>query len=51
MSQPKIEYRYLVSKRNYVFYRLKFDKIRIIRVLNETQDYMEQLFEISSEEE
>jgi len=43
------EYRYLFSEKNYVFYRLELDKIRIIRVLNERQNYMQQLFGISSE--
>ena len=43
------EYRYIFSEKNYVFYHLEFDKIRIIRVLNEHQDYINQLFEISSE--
>lgn len=42
------EYRYIFSEKNYVFYRLEFDKIRIVRVLNEQQDYMQQLFGISS---
>jgi len=43
------EYRYIFSDKNYVFYHLEFDKVRIIRVLNEQQDYMQQLFGISSE--
>lgn len=38
------EYRYLFLEKNYVFYRVEFDKIRIVRVLNERQDYMQQLF-------
>ena len=51
MIDVPTEYRYLFSQKNYIFYRLDLDKIRIIRVLNEVQDYMEQLFEISSETE
>jgi len=43
------EYRYLFLEKNYVFYHLELDKIRIVRVLNEQQDYMQQLFGISSE--
>lgn len=43
------EYRYIFPEKNYVFYYLEFDKIRIVRVLNERQDYMQQLFGISSD--
>ena len=38
------KYRYIFSEKNYIFYYLEADKIRIVRVLNELQDYMEQLF-------
>lgn len=41
------DYRYLFTEKNYVFYRVKFDNIKIIRVLNEQQDYMIQLFGVS----
>ena len=41
------EYRYLFLENNYIFYRLEADSIKIIRVLNERQDYMQQLFGIS----
>lgn len=43
------DYRYLFSEKNYVFYRLEYDKIRVVRVLNEHKNYMKQLFGISSE--
>ena len=43
------EYRYLFSEKNYIFYRLEADNIRIIRVLNERQDYLRQLFGINPE--
>ena len=43
------EYRYLFSEKNYVFYHLEFDKVRIVRVLNEQQDFMQQLLGISSD--
>ncbi|MCC3357770.1 type II toxin-antitoxin system RelE/ParE family toxin [Bacillus sp. REN16] len=43
------EYRYLFSEKNYVFFRIELDIIRIVRVLNERQNYMQQLFGISSE--
>ncbi|OPJ63824.1 type II toxin-antitoxin system RelE/ParE family toxin [Clostridium oryzae] len=45
------EYRYIFSEKNYVFYHLEFDKIRIVRVLSEQQDYIKQLFGINSESE
>lgn len=41
------EYRYLYIEKNYVFYHLESDKIRVVRVLNERQDYMQLLFKIS----
>jgi len=39
------DYRYLFTHKNYVFYRLESDKVRIIRVLNERQDYIRILSE------
>lgn len=41
------DYRYIFSEKSYVFYRLEIDKIRVIRVINERQDYMKQLFDKS----
>lgn len=38
------DYRYLFSEKNYIFYRLEMDKIKIVRVLNEHQEYMKHLF-------
>lgn len=43
------EYQYLFSEKNYVFFRIELDSIRIVRVLNERQNYMQHLFGISSE--
>ncbi|HHX62801.1 MAG TPA: type II toxin-antitoxin system RelE/ParE family toxin [Epulopiscium sp.] len=43
------KYRYIFSEKNYVFYYVETNKIRIVRVLSERQDYMEQLFGVSSE--
>lgn len=43
------DYRFLFSEKNYIFYHLEFDKVRIVRVLNEKQDYMQQVFGISLE--
>lgn len=37
-------YRYIFSGKNYVFYYVEVEKIRIVRVLNERQNYMEKLF-------
>ena len=42
------DYRYLVVKPNYVFYRIEGDTIRIIRILSERQDFLQILFGISS---
>ena len=43
------DYRYIFSEKNYVFYLLEVDKIRIVRVLNEQQNYMQKLFGFSLE--
>lgn len=43
------DYRYLITEKNYVFYHLEFNKVRVVRVLNDRQDYMIQLFGISAE--
>lgn len=42
------DYRYLVVKPNYVFYRIEGDTVRIIRILSERQDFLQILFGISS---
>ena len=42
------DYFYIFTEKNYVFYYLEIDKIRIIRVLNERQDYIKHLFGDSS---
>ena len=42
------DYRYLAVKPNYVFYRIEGDTVRIIRVLNERQDFFQILFGVSS---
>jgi plasmid stabilization system protein ParE len=43
------DYRYIFLEKNYVFYRIEYEKVQIVRVLNEHQDYMKQLFEIGSD--
>ena len=45
------DYRCLFCEKNYVFYRVEEDRICIIRVLNEKQDYMRILFGVSETEE
>lgn len=49
MIDVPTKYRYIFSEKNYIFYYFEDDKIRIVRVLNEVQDYMRQLFGKSSE--
>lgn len=39
-------YKYVYTEKNYVFYRIEEDYVRIIRVLNERKDYMRILFGI-----
>lgn len=38
------EYRYLFSEKNYIIYRIKYDRIQIIRIINERQNYIGRLF-------
>lgn len=40
------DYRFLYSERNYIFYYLELDRVRIVRILNEKQDYVQLLFGI-----
>lgn len=42
------DYHYLVVKPNYIFYRVEDDTIKIIRILNEKQDFLQILFGIKS---
>lgn len=42
------DYHYLVVKPNYVFYRVENDIVRVIRILNEKQDFLRILFGITS---
>ena len=42
------DYHYLVVKPNYIFYRIEGDTVRIIRILNEKQDFLQILYGISS---
>lgn len=45
------EYRCLFCEKNYVFYRIEENRVCVIRILNEKQDYMRILFGISEAEE
>ncbi len=38
------DYHYLVVKPNYIFYRIEGDTVRVIRILNEKQDFLQILF-------
>lgn len=42
------DYRYLIVKPNYIFYRNEGDTVKIIRILNEKQDFLQILFGINS---
>jgi len=44
MIHVPTEYRYMYTQKNYVFYYLESETVRIVRVLNEQQDYLLQLF-------
>lgn len=35
------DYFYLYSKKNYVFYRLEETRVKVVRILNEQQDYVQ----------
>ncbi len=43
----KTDYRYLFCEKNYIFYRIETEQVRVIRILNERQDYIKILFGIS----
>lgn len=47
LDYPTVFY-YLFVNQNYIFYRIEEDTVRIIRILNEKQDFLQILFGISS---
>lgn len=49
MTGISTEYRCLYCERNYVFYRLEKDRVYIVRILHERQDFMRILFGITEE--
>lgn len=42
------DYRYLYVNHNYVFYRIELDKIIIVEIFNEREDFIYQLFGTST---
>lgn len=42
------DYRYIFTEKNYIFYRLESNKVKIIRVINEHQNYILKLFGVNS---
>ncbi len=42
------DYRYLFVSRNYVFYRIEDEYIRIVNIYNEKEDFMWQLFGVDT---
>ena len=44
MFDVPTDYMYIFIERNYVFYRIQGNLIKIIRVLNERQDFMDLVF-------
>lgn len=46
--QVATDYCYLFVKPNYIIYRIEGQEIKIIRILNEKQDFMQTLFGLSS---
>ena len=53
MIDVPTDYLYILIEKNYVFYRIEGNIVKIVRVLNERQDFMQILFGIhtSSEED
>lgn len=47
LDYPTVFY-FLFVKPNYIFYRIEEDVVRIVRILNERQDFLQILFGISS---
>lgn len=42
------DYRYLYIRPNYLFYRIEGNYVKIVRVLNESQDFLKILFGITT---
>ena len=48
MFEVNCDYHYIVVSRNYVFYRIETDCIKIINIYNEKEDFMWQLFGVDT---
>ena len=48
MIDVPTDYMYIFIERNYVFYRIEGNLVKIVRVLNEQQDYMRIFFGINT---
>lgn len=48
MYDVECDYRYLVVSHNYLFYRIEPDKIIIVEMFDEREDFMQKLFGIST---
>ncbi|AGA68336.1 plasmid stabilization system protein [Desulfitobacterium dichloroeliminans LMG P-21439] len=46
MFDVSTDYMYLFCGKNYVFYRIEGNIVKVVRVLNEQQDFLRVLFEI-----
>lgn len=46
--EVQTDYWYLFTEKNYVFYRIEGNIVRVMRVLNEKQEFIQILFGISS---
>lgn len=44
----KCDFRYFYTEQNYVFYRVEKERIKVIAILNERQDFMQILFDIKT---
>ena len=42
-------YRFLFCRKNYIFYRIEGDTVRIVRILNEKREFVRILFGIIEE--
>lgn len=47
MIMVPIDYRYLYIRPNYLFYRIEGNCVKVVRVLNEQQDFLQILFGIT----
>lgn len=45
------DYRYLYIRPNYLFYRIEGNYVKVVRVLNEQQDFLQILFGITTTDE